>query len=331
VTPDELERELAAGRVRPAYAVVGGEPLLRDQALAALRRCVLAGGPVDFNFDRIEGDAATAGALWDAVRTLPVGAARRLVWLREPAAPRQAAGSAGRSRALADALPEIVRALDADARTVLVVTAGAIDRRLAWVRAFSEAGALVECEPPQGTGALADFARREATRLGIRIEPAAAEHLAELVGPQLLRLRSELEKASLLAGRGETVTLDHVSRAVADLAEEPVWALTDAIGDGRTGDALAGLSKILAAGGAPPVVLATLAGHFRRLLRLRAGGSIAAPPFVRKKLEGQSRRYAPGRLLGCLRAIHETDEMLKGQGGLRPELALERLVIGLSA
>ena len=321
MTPDELASELAAGRVRPAYAIAGREALLRDEALASLRRAVLADGPADFNFDRLEGDTATPDALWSAVGTLPVGGARRLVWLREPG---------GRGRALAEALPEVLLAQGADARSVLVVTATSIDRREKWVRAFVEAGALVECEAPQGRRALVDFVRREATRLAIRIEPAAAERLAELVGPELLRLRGELEKSALLAGRGNTVTLDHVCRAVADLADEPVWELTDAIGDGRTGDALAGLSRLLAAGGAPPVVLGALAAHFRRLLRLRTGGTVGGPPFVRRKLEDQARRYAPARLLACLRAIHETDETLKGQGGLDAQLALERLVIGLS-
>ena len=322
MTPDELARELDAGRLRPAYAIAGPEPLLRDEALAALRRAVLADGLAEFNFDRLEGDTATPGALWDAVRTLPVGAARRLVWLREPG---------GRARAVAEVLPEVVRAQGADACSVLVVTASSLDRRERWVRAFVDAGALVECEAPQGRRALVDFVRREAARLAIPIEPAAAERLAELVGPELLRLRGELEKSSLLAGRGRAVTLDHVSRAVADLADAPVWELTDAIGDGRAGDALAGLTKLLAGGGAPPVVLGALASHFRRLLRLRTGGTVGAPPFVRRKLEDQARRYAPARLLACLRAIHETDEVLKGQGGLDAQLALERLVIGLAA
>lgn len=322
MTPDDLARELAAGQLRPAYAIAGPEALLRDEALAALRRAVLADGPAEFNFDRLEGDTATPGALWDAVGTLPVGAARRLVWLREPA---------GRGRALADVLPDVLRAQGSDARSVLVVTAGAVDRREKWVRAFAEAGALVECEAPRERRALVDFVRREATRLQVPLESEAAERLVELVGPELLRLRSELEKSALLAGCGRGVTLEHVSRAVADLAEEPIWELTDAIGDGRAGDALAGLAKLLAAGGAPPVLLGALAGHFRRLLRLRSGGSLGAPPFVRRKLEAQARRYAPARLLACLRAIHETDEMLKGQGGLDPELALERLVIGLAS
>ena len=36
------------------------------------------------------------------------------------------------------------------------------------------------------------------------------------------------------------------------------------------------------------------------------------------------------RLLACLGAIQQTDLALKGAGGLRPELALERLVMGLA-
>ena len=41
----------------------------------------------------------------------------------------------------------------------------------------------------------------------------------------------------------------------------------------------------------------------------------------------QARRYAPARLRVCLEAIHDTDEALKGQGALSPEMALERLVL----
>ena len=42
-------------------------------------------------------------------------------------------------------------------------------------------------------------------------------------------------------------------------------------------------------------------------------------------------RACEARLVSALRAIHQTDLALKGEGGLRPDLALERLVIGLAA
>jgi DNA polymerase-3 subunit delta len=323
VTPDALAAELASGRVRGAYLLAGPEPLLRDRALAAIRGAVIGSAPSDFLFDRLEGDATSAGALADALAMLPAFAPRRLVWLREPG------GARGGSKALAEALPGIVKAQLAATTSVLVVTASAVDRRSAWVRAFGDA--LVECEAPSGARDLVAFVRREAERLGVALGAGAAEALVERVGASLLGLASELEKASLLAGPGQPVGARHVAESAADLAEEPVWELTDAIGEGRCGDALAVLSKLRKSGAPAPVVLGTLAGHFRKLVRLRHGGAVAAPPFVQRKLESQARRYSPARLRTCLAAIHDTDEALKGQGALPPELALERLVLGLAS
>jgi DNA polymerase-3 subunit delta len=323
VTPDSLATELAAGRVRGAYLVAGPEPLLRDQAIAALRDAVLGSAPSDFNFDRLEGDAASVGALCDALRMLPVFAERRLVWLREPS------GGRGAWKAIVEALPGIVKEQLAQQSSVLVVSSVAIDRRLAWVRAFGDA--LVDCEPPRRANELAAFVRAEAKRRELTIGAGVAEALVERVGASLLGLRTELEKAALLAGPGAAVEKRHVLESVADLAEEPVWDLTDAIGEGRAADALGVLAKVLAGGAAAPMVLGTLAGHFRKLVRVRDGAPVAGAPFVRQKLEAQARRYAPGRLLVCLHAIHETDEALKGKGGLPHELALERLVLSLSA
>jgi DNA polymerase III delta subunit len=110
---------------------------------------------------------------------------------------------------------------------------------------------------------------------------------------------------------------------------EPIWDLTDAIGEGKAADALAILAKLLGAGAPPIVLLGALASHFRRLARVRSGDSVGGPPFVVRKLQSQASRYGQGQLTACLRAIHQTDLALKGEGNLRPELALERLVLGL--
>jgi DNA polymerase-3 subunit delta len=321
----ELREELSEGAIRPAYLVIGEEPLLRDDALALLREAVLAGGPEDFNFDRLDGESARPAALLDAVGTLPVMAERRLVMLREPESAR------GSAKELTDAVAEAVSALGAGSDAVLVVVAAKADRRARWTKAFRDPAAEVRCDPPRGGREVAAFVREEAERQTVAIERGAVELLAERVGPQLLLLRREIEKAALLAGPGEPVTRDHVAVATCDVAEEPIWDLTDAVGDGRVADALTALAKILRAGAAPPQVLGALAAHFRKLLRLRTGGAATGPPFVVKKLERQAGRYTPRRLSACLRAIHETDVALKGAGALGPEMALERLIIGLAS
>ena len=322
MTPAELGEKLAAGDLASAYLLVGEEALLREDALAAIREAALADGPADFNLDRLEGDQTSPSELLDAVRTLPVLGARRLVVLREPE------GARGTLKRLTEALVEAVPETRTEGGCVLVVVATKADARSRWVKVFG--AGLVRCDAPRRGRDLTAFVKEEARAQGIELEKGAAELLAERTGPQLLALRQELAKASLLAGSGERVTRAHVLSGSCDLAEEPIWDLTDAIGEGRVADALEQLARLHRAGAAPPMLLGVLVTHFRKLLRLGHGGQVLGPPFVQRKLQSQARRYTRPRLMACLRAIHETDTALKGAGALPPETALERLVIGLS-
>ncbi len=322
MTPDALADELREGRIRPAYLLAGEEALLRDDALAALRALVEPAAR-DFNLDLLRAADATPKQLGDAVSLLPIMAPRRVVILRD-LEERSAAG-----RALAECLAGLVASLPDDGSAVLVVSASRIDGRGKLARLFRDPAATIECEPPKPR-ALPAFVRTEAARQGVRLESGVAEMLAEQIGGQLLLIRNEIAKVALLAGEGAAVGRAHVAQATRDVAPEPIWDLTDAIGEGRTGEALGLLGKLLGSGAAPVMLLGSLAGHFRRLIRVRMGGRVAGPPFVVRKLEQQAQRYSPGRLRGCLVAIHEVDEALKGKGGLPPELALQRLVLGLA-
>jgi DNA polymerase-3 subunit delta len=323
VTPGELEAELAAGRLRPAYLVTGPEPLLREDARRGVERAVFGEGPRDFDFELLDGERCTPAALEDALRVLPVLAPRRLVVLREPEGRR-------RGDALAERLETLLGSLDDVPSSVLLVTAERVDGRARWVRAFTDPAARVDCEAPRNLRDTAAWVRGEAARQSVTLAGGAAEALAERIGPQLLMLRQEIAKAALFAGPGKPVTPAHVGETASDAAEEPIWSLTDAIGEGRAPDALALLARMGAAGAPPPVVLGALASHFRKLARLRTGGRVAAPPFALRKLDAQAKRYTPARLRACLHAVHEADERLKGRGELPAELALERLVLTLA-
>jgi len=324
MTLDDLRAELSADRVRSSYLVVGVEPLLRDDALEIIRNAVLPDGSSDFDYERLDGEVVTGAALLDAVGTLPVLSPRRLVVLREPEAAR------AKTRGLADALGEALTALEDRRDIVLVVLAEKVDGRSRWVKAFGNA-AVVRCDPPRKAPELSKFIAAEASRQGVEVDRAAIALLAERTGPQLLILRQEIAKAALFAGPGKPVKAKHVAESTSDIAEGPIWDLTDAIGEGRCGDALTLLGKLLHAGSAPPAVLGAFVNHFRKLTSLRNGGTVPGPPFVVRKLEGQSRRFSPGRLLACLAAIHKTDLALKGAGGISSALALERLVIALAS
>ena len=324
MTGEELRKELAAGTVRPVYLLAGEEALLRDDALGLLRDATVSGA-ADFNYDRLAGETTSPAALRDAVCALPVMAQRRLVVLRDPE-PKRGAG-----KALATELPDILSLVLAQQETVLAIVADKVDRRSRWVKAVADPAVTVDCAAPRNSRSLVAFAKQEAKRQKVKLEAGAAEAFAERVGPQLMLLRQEIAKAALLAGDGEKVTQAHVELGSARVAEEPIWDLTDAIGAGQAADALGVLGRLLASGAPSPVILGSLASHFRKLARVRSGASVPGPPFAVKKLEQQARRYRVARLVACLRAIHQADLALKGAAATPPETTLERLVLGLSA
>jgi DNA polymerase-3 subunit delta len=326
VNPDDLQREIAAGKLRPAYLLAGDEALLRDEALAGIRSAVLDGVADDFNFDLLSGESMSAGRLEEAVQALPIMASHRLVVLNEPAKLR---GNAG--EALLAEVAKAVRELAAQKQTVLVVCAAKVDKRTAWVKAFKEPATQVECEAPKKLNQLAAFVRSEAAAQQVELERGVAEMLAERVGPQLLLLRQEIAKVALLAGLGESVTREHVALSSSRVAEESIWDLTDAIGEGRAADAVTLLGSMLGAGAAAPAVVGALAAHFRKLARLSDGGSVAGPSFVQRKLEKQARRYSRGRMVTSLSEIHHADTAMKGAGSLPKEMALESLVLSLAS
>lgn len=321
---EDLATELADGKFRPAYLLAGEEALLRDESLALLRGAVLDGTADDFNHHRLDAGTTTPAALLDALGTLPVMAPRRLVELRIPESRWSGA------KDLLDALADVVRSHLEQQDSVLLITVSKPDKRQRWVKALGKApAAIVACDAPKDAKGAVGFLRAEAKRQGVSLESGAAERLAELVGPQLLLLRQEIAKAALLAGADSKVTVAHVEDATLQSAEQPVWDLNDAVGAGQTTEALEILSRL--SGVAPEMLLGVLASHFRRLSRVRGGGTVNGPAFVKRKLESQARRFSPARLEASMRAIHETDVALKGGSKLSREVTIERLVLALSS
>ena len=326
MTGSELVKEIAGGRIHSGYLLAGGEPLLRDDAFAAIEEAVISSATRDFNLDRLEVATSTPGRLEEALGNLPVMAERRLVVLRE---------AEGRGPKLDEGWTQVIESWLANAgessTAVFVVITSKVDRRKKWVKAFRDSAMDVDCDPPRGARDLAKFLKDEARRQGVELTGDAAGLLGERVGPQLLLLRQEIEKAALLAGPGERIERKDVEMSVAAVAEEPVWDLTDAIGQGKTADAIDLLARMLQHGAAAPAILGALASHFRKLVRVGHGESVGGPPFVVRKLEQQARRYPARRLVVCLRAIHRADVELKGASVMRPDRALEQLVLVLAS
>jgi len=127
---------------------------------------------------------------------------------------------------------------------------------------------------------------------------------------------------------------------VAAVRQHSVFELVDAIGGRQHSRALALLEELLAQKEEPLRLNALLARHFRQLLRARImlhgnvdergmAAALGVPPFVAKKLSGQSRGFRGAQLEAALARLARTDLELKSSR--RPgELVLEAAVMDLS-
>src|SRR5689334_18223262 len=99
----------------------------------------------------------------------------------------------------------------------------------ALVKAIKKAGGDVVEQATVKAKQLPKWVQAEAARIGLELEPGAAQVLVAQVGDRQQRLLRELEKLAIEHGPGVKLTADDVTDAAADSAEIQVWGLVDAL------------------------------------------------------------------------------------------------------
>ncbi len=180
---------------------------------------------------------------------------------------------------------------------------------------------------------------------GVRAEPEASAALVQLVGDDLHRLASEVDKLATWA-RGEPIGEREVEALVASGADTPIFELTDAWGRRDVGATLEASETILDREGRPrrdtvPRLAGALGNHVARVrqcqrlaaegVRPRDGaGTLKMHPFYAEKVFGQAAKFSEDELADALVRLAELDHALKGGSRLAHDLELQRALIDVS-
>jgi DNA polymerase-3 subunit delta len=310
-TPAAVRAQIQSRNVAPIYLLLGDDDVEKS-ALAAEFAELVEEELRPFNVERVHaGDMTTGERIADgvadlaaAVRTLPMLAARRVVTVTQAEMLLTPKRESETASAALDRLEALVTA--PEAQTTLVFVAGVVDKRSRMYKLLTRHATVVEC------GAIADGADAERwvrTRIaaaGAEIEPAAARSLAERAGPDVRRLRGDVDRLLLYAMGQSRITVDDVRQIAGPAALQDDWAMTNAVEVGDAAEALRQLALLLDAGAAPELVL----GQLGWLVRTKF------PAIARPKLAA------------AVQALFRTDLALKGSAG-DPRVLLERLVVEL--
>ncbi len=279
----------------------------------------------DFNRDEMRVGEATIERALDAARTLPMMAPRRWVHLSNI------------DKLKAEAQTTLLAYLDAPSpSTVLCLSGEKIDQRTKLGARLAKGGMLFAFEPPRQNEVAAWIARR-AGRHQTKIEPDAAQLLADLLGTELGGVDMALSKLAVYAGADTAINAEHVEELVAPTRVHSIFELTDAIGARDAAKASALLRNALEGGENALMVLGMIARQFRQLIGIKemmgegaSNGALASElgirPFLVDALKNQARRYSKPELTNALMAIQRTDVRLKSSR-LAPGVTLDRLLV----
>ncbi len=329
---DVIERA-AKGKLDPVYILSSEQPLLVQRAVAAILEAAVPPASRGFNYDIIEGKNPSVSRIVAAAQTLPMMAQRRMVLVRDLAGIPSS---------------ELLKLLDyikaPNPSSVLVAISSKVDKRLKFYQAAKKQKVLHDLSPPKQ---LSRWVAAEARARRVAIDPGACSRLVDVVGKDLARLTLALDQLGLYAG-DRSITSDDVDDLVADTRERSVFELTEAIGRGHLGRALAAVSALCEQRQSAIGVVVMLSRHMRQIglchgalaqsvPKPQLAKTIGVPPFVVNKLMAQSRRYPATAIPVALSKLSRADRALKGQGGtvkvlgrqLGERVILDRLVTDL--
>jgi DNA polymerase-3 subunit delta len=321
------------------HLVKGADDVLREEALVQLVDDLVADGDRSLLVDEFAGAEYELAAALDAAQTLPFLTDRRIVVVRH-----------------------LSRFSNADLQTPLLTylesPVDSTDLVLVWEKS-PETGSKLNPVSPKLKAALTAAGAvehdsqppaRDRERWvgeqfgahGLALDARGRQLVAEQLGENVGAVVELIERVAGIFGDGARLTADEVGPLLGEAGGVPPWELTDAIDNGQTALALERLQRMLHGGDRHPLqVMATLHGHYARMLRLDGApvGSekeaaavlgLKGSTFPAKKAMTQGRKLGHEGVARAVELLAQADLDLRGAQAWPDHLVVEVLVARLS-
>lgn len=300
--------------------LLSGQTFLADEAIDKIRAEHETDPLSELSFNATNEIAEVLGAL----QTSSLLGGKRLVVVRD---------AQDLKKEHAEALGGYLESQSPDSVLVLVA-----EGRTKVDAAIKQHGAVITLDIPKGRKLVA-WLRERAAEHKIKLDDRGAWTLIDTVGTELRDLDGALSQLTTSLGPGARVGVAEVRAAFPRLADERIYAFTDAVGDRKLSAAMSTLRRLLDQGDEPLVLFGSLNAHIKRMLRARryaergpqaVGEALGLPGWRAERLTKQSRSYREEELVAAVSTLAETDVEMKG-GDLPPAAALERAVVRIVA
>jgi DNA polymerase-3 subunit delta len=326
VRPDQLESALNKG-LQSVYLVSGDEPLQVMEAVDLIRASFKAQEyhdreifDIDAKFDwQIFVEEAASMSLFSTQRILDV---------------RIPSGKPGRQGS------QIIKQyLDNPPQdTVLIITAGKVDRKSAWYKAVDKAGMTIECWPVKAEE-LPAWVMRRFKKLAMTPDMNVVSYVCQNIEGNLLAASQEIEKIHLMLGPGE-IDFDSVKTVLTDNTRYSIFELADFAMKGDKARVMKIVDTLHAEGETPVLIIWALSRGIR-ILNQVAGNRTAAEYALRRHGVWSNQmsmfkdclsRHTEKSLRALLQRCAKVDAISKGfdQGSIWDELRMLSFMLASS-
>jgi DNA polymerase-3 subunit delta len=328
------------------YILYGKDDFSLQQALEKIKGELGNEDMLAVNTSILDGQQLRFSQLTDACSTVPFLCPCRLVIVKgllgrfeiSSKPERKPTRSKAKNRPTADewvGLPEYIKQMPPTAMLVMVDGEVKANNRL--LKSLAPQ-AKVKGFPLLSDRDLNSWVQARIKEGGGKISPAALKLLIELVGADLWTMSGEIDKL-LAYCSGQLITDEHVKQLTCYAREANIFALVDAILEGRRTQAQQLLHRLLRDGASPSYILAMITRQLRLIVMAKDMGKKKSGTGATEGLESvsdyslqkaarQARAFTLDRIKKAYNKLLEADIGIK-TGRYEGDLALDLLVVEL--
>ena len=329
-----LKQAIKAKELDRLYIFHGEEVFLLNYYFSQMKKILLDDLTESFNFHKLNNETFSIQDFADSVENLPMMAEHTLVHVDEIDLFKLPEGERNKVCEILSDIPDYCTVV-----FTYQTVAWKPDKRLKklW-QAIDTNGTIVEFAK-QGQRELTAWIGRHFLAQGKRISNDLCAYLIDITGGTMTALAGEISKICAYSGADEIVKTD-IDAVTEPVLDAIVFQMTDLLGEGKYGAALAKLQTLLKMQQEPLAILGAVGGHFRRISTARTlldhGRNSSdlmklcgIPDYPARKTMEAARRFGPGFCRKAAELVLETDYKIKTSFD-DPQRLLEMLILELA-
>ncbi|MGC8738409.1 MAG: DNA polymerase III subunit delta [Candidatus Hydrogenedens sp.] len=300
------------------------EPVLAEEVIEELTKSFIPEGTESVGLHTFYGDETRLEEIVMECSTLPFFSSRKVVIVRKFELLDRSEKSDVKS--IRPMLNYLQNPLDT---TLLLCVTETVDSRKPLYKAFASINGVVEC-PALNNNELNEWIKQYLYSKKKKISPDGLEEFVSRCGTKLSDIRNALTLLLGFVGDKDSITIKDVLNSCADVAEESIWSLTDAIALGNMKMSWLILNDLINQGKEPPEIVSVI--HWLLENAYKTTELSEEKPrsnFVMSKVTPLAQRFGIKKLVTAMNLCNETTYAMR-QTGTDERTALELLVLKLS-